>query len=106
MNSYTITDKCIGCTLCAKQCPVKAIDGEIKQKHTIDADKCISCGLCGRVCPQGIPLHLLNRKIIKDMNELYGEYQAGEEIGQRHPLTDFTFDDVEPSIVHERGGAK
>ena len=70
------------------------------------AGRCTDCGECSRVCPQGIPLHLLNRKIIKDMNELYGEYQAGEEIGQRHPLTDFTFDDVEPSIVHERGGAK
>jgi hypothetical protein len=42
---------------------------------------------------------------MKDINELYGDYQAGEEIGQRHPLVDFTKGDSEPSIVHERGGA-
>ena len=55
------------------------------------------------MCPQGIPLHLLNRKFIFDIDELYGEYQAGEEIGQRHPVIDYTQGDCEPSIVHERG---
>ena len=52
MSSYNITDKCIGCTLCAKQCPVNAISGNLKEKHIIDKNKCIGCGLCGRVCPQ------------------------------------------------------
>lgn len=49
------------------------------------------------------PLHLLNRKFIKDINEFYGEYQAGEDIDSRAPLTNFTTEDVEPSIVQERG---
>jgi hypothetical protein len=48
---------------------------------------------------------LLNRKFIKDINEIFGDYQAGEEIGQRHPLIDFTKEDSEPSIIYERGGA-
>ena len=33
-----------------------------------------------RVCPQNIPLHLLNRKFIKDIDEIYGDYQAGESV--------------------------
>ena len=121
--------KCIRCNACRNVCPacscIKCVfdnpntgvqnkaaadDFEENMFHIIRAyhvaGRCTDCGECSRVCPQGIPLHLLNRKFIKDINELYGEYQAGEEIGQRHPLTDFTKGDVEPSIVHERGGAK
>ncbi|MBE6542683.1 MAG: 4Fe-4S ferredoxin, partial [Ruminococcaceae bacterium] len=67
------------------------------------AGRCTDCGECSRVCPEQIPLHLLNRKIIKDINELYGEYQAGENTDSKNPLTMFASDDAEPSIIHERG---
>ena len=48
-------------------------------------------------------LAIFNRKFIKDIDELYGEYQAGEDAESRGPLTNFTFEDAEPSIVTERG---
>ena len=67
------------------------------------AGRCTDCGECSRVCPEGIPLHLFNRKFIKDINELYGEYTAGAEAGSRAPLVNFDMDDAEPSIVNERG---
>ena len=45
-----ITDKCTGCTACARKCPVKAIAGEVKKPHQIDQNKCIKCGVCYDVC--------------------------------------------------------
>lgn len=121
--------KCIRCNACRNVCPActceKCVfdndDSGVAQKaaqtsfeesnfHIIRAfhvaGRCTDCGECSRVCPQNIPLHLLNRKFIKDANELYGEYQAGEDADSRYPLVDFTFDDCEPSVVYERGGDK
>ena len=48
--SYIITDKCIGCTACARQCPVNCISGERKGQHLIDQTKCIKCGTCEDAC--------------------------------------------------------
>ncbi len=119
--------KCIRCNACRNVCPacscVKCVfDNDasgVASKANTDtfeenmfhiirafhvAGRCTDCGECSRVCPQHIPLHLLNRKFIKDINEFYGEYQAGADTESRGPLTDYTTDDVEPSIVKERGG--
>ena len=118
--------KCIRCNACRNACPAcscrKCVFDSNKfdsaQKANVDsfeekmfhvirafhvAGRCTDCGECSRVCPQGIPLHLFNRKFIKDINEFYGEYQAGEDTDSRAPLTNYTFEDVEPSIVTERG---
>ncbi len=118
--------KCIRCNACRNVCPACTCEqcvfdnpnSGIAQKAAADsfeekmfhiirayhvAGRCTDCGECSRVCPENIPLHLLNRKFIKDMNDLYGNHQAGETSEGRHPLISFTYDDAEPSVVHERG---
>jgi len=45
-------DNCIGCTKCARTCPVKAISGKAKKVHVIAPDICIGCGQCVEACPK------------------------------------------------------
>ncbi len=117
--------KCIRCNACRDVCPActcekcvfdnpqspaenKTPTNEFEEKmfHIIRAfhvaGRCTDCGECSRVCPQNIPLHLLNRKFIKDINELYGDYQAGETSEQRAPLVDYTLDDIEATDAVNR----
>ena len=53
LSKYKITDKCIGCSACSRQCPVGAISGEIRKKFEIDQEKCIKCGKCIQTCRFG-----------------------------------------------------
>lgn len=117
--------RCIRCNACRDVCPActcekcvfdnpesgvenksPANSFEEKMFHIIRAyhvaGRCTDCGECSRVCPQNIPLHLLNRKFIKDINAFYGEYQAGAEVGSRAPLVDYTTEDLEPGEVFDR----
>ncbi|MEE0807066.1 MAG: 4Fe-4S dicluster domain-containing protein [Acutalibacteraceae bacterium] len=117
--------KCIRCNACRNVCPAcscrKCVFDSTKfdsaQKANVDsfeekmfhiirafhvAGRCTDCGECSRVCPQGIPLHLFNRKFIKDIDEFYGEYQAGADAESKGPLTSFTFNDVEPGVTGGR----
>jgi NADH:ubiquinone oxidoreductase subunit F (NADH-binding)/(2Fe-2S) ferredoxin/NAD-dependent dihydropyrimidine dehydrogenase PreA subunit len=50
---YFITEDCIGCTKCARNCPTSCISGKVKERHVIDTGSCIKCGTCMAVCPTG-----------------------------------------------------
>jgi NADP-reducing hydrogenase subunit HndC len=48
---YTIdSEKCIGCTICARNCPAKCISGAVKKPHIIDQANCVKCGVCMEKC--------------------------------------------------------
>lgn len=121
--------KCIRCNACRNVCPActctkcvfdnpksgvaaKANDVSFEEQlfHVIRAfhvaGRCTDCGECSRVCPQRIPLHLLNRKFIKDIDGLYGDFQAGEVAEGKTPLTSFTTDDVDPNGVFTKTEGK
>ena len=51
--SYEITEKCIGCEMCAKNCPANCIVGEKKSRHVIEQNKCLKCGQCEKTCKFG-----------------------------------------------------
>ena len=117
--------RCIRCSACRNVCPActcekcvfdnnalyttqKVAETNFEENlfHIIRAwhvaGRCTDCGECSRVCPQNIPLYLLNRKFIKDINEIYGEYQAGADMESKPAMITFKEDDAEPSIVYDR----
>ena len=118
--------RCIRCNACRNVCPActcekcvfdnnalyttqKVAETSFEESlfHIIRAwhvaGRCTDCGECSRVCPEQIPLYLLNRKYIKDINEIYGEYQAGSDMETKPPMLTFNLDsDPETTIVWER----
>ncbi|MBC8534450.1 NADH-quinone oxidoreductase subunit NuoF [Yeguia hominis] len=53
LSFEVVADKCKGCTACARNCPVGAISGKVKEAHVIDQSKCIKCGACIEKCRFG-----------------------------------------------------
>lgn len=117
--------RCIRCNACRNVCPActcekcvfdnnklytsqKVAETSFEESlfHIIRAwhvaGRCTDCGECSRVCPEHIPLYLLNRKYIKDINEIYGEYQAGSDMETKPPMLTYTTGDAETSIVWAR----
>ncbi|MBS3977632.1 MAG: 4Fe-4S dicluster domain-containing protein [Syntrophomonadaceae bacterium] len=109
--------RCIRCYVCRNACPAcncrecifdqtakewlsKEVNGTnnqlfgmIRAFHV--AGRCIDCGECERVCPMDIPIMRLNRKVIKDINELFGDYEAGTDLEKLPPLGLYSADDPE-----------
>ena len=118
--------KCIRCNACRNICPACSCEKCIFDNDRADvsgkanvaseeqfyhiirayhvAGRCVECGECSRVCPAGIPLHKLNSKIIKDINVLYGEYDAGVDISKEAPIGTYKLHDKDSFT--ERGGEK
>ncbi len=114
--------RCIRCNACRKICPAcsctKCIfeDTDVAGKGKTESEdnffhitrayhvagRCVDCGECARVCPQGLPLDRLNRKIIKDIDEIYGEFHAGADSTTPAPLVTYKLDDRE--TFSGRGG--
>ncbi len=59
------------------------------------SDRCIECGECERACPMDLPLMALNRKLVKDMNGLFGEYESGMTSENADVLVNYSLDDLE-----------
>jgi len=113
-------DRCIRCYACKNSCPLCYCEGCILDKLTpqwvkrsVDssenllfhitrafhlAGRCISCGECERVCPMDIPLMKLNRKMEKDVKELFN-YEAGKDPALKTLLTTFNLEDPEDFIL-------
>ena len=110
-------DKCIRCYACRNVCPACScrecfvdqyrVGWQGKQNNRAEnqlycltkafhvAGRCIECGECERVCPMGLPLMELNRKVIQDLDELFGPYEASLDTETEPPLSMFKLNDPE-----------
>ena len=110
-------EKCIRCYACRNVCPACNCDscytdqyrtgwqgktvncaenqiyGMTRNYHI--ADRCVECGACEEVCPMGIPLMLLNRKLIKDINEMFGDYEGGLDPDAPNALGTYLKEDLD-----------
>lgn len=107
--------KCIHCYACRNACPAcnctecfadqyrvgwvgKQIDKSENEVYGLTrafhvGDRCIECGECERVCPSGLPIMSQTRKILKDINDLWGHYECGLPDSATHVLGEFDLTD-------------
>ena len=110
-------EKCIRCYACRNICPACNCDNCYADQYRTNwqgktvnrmenqvygmtrayhiADRCVECGACEEVCPTGVPLMLLNRKLIKDINEMFGDYETALDTEGPNALGTYLKDDLE-----------
>lgn len=110
-------EKCIRCYACRDVCPCctcrtcfvdqRRVGWQGKQNNLTEnrfyglirsfhiSDRCIECGECERACPMDLPLMALNRELVKDMNELFGEYESGMTTENPDALRNYKTSDLE-----------
>lgn len=110
-------DKCIRCYACRNVCPAcncrecyaeqekegwqgkqnnrmqNQVYGLTRAYHV--GDRCIECGECERVCPMGLPIMRQTRKMLKDINDLFGEYECGLSDDRAPVLGEYDLNDID-----------